>query len=353
MRRILAARLDSLGDVVLTGPAVRALAASSDQICLLAGPKGADAARLLPGVHDVSVLHAPWIDHDTAAVDRASVDRAVAQLESLGCDEAVIFTSAYQSPLPLAMLLRMAGVPRIAGISVAYPGSLLDVCIREDLDVHEVERGLSLARAAGFALAPGDDGSLQMSGRHDEPAVDAGFVLLHPGGTAPARRWSEQRWTALALELVRRGHRIVVTGTEAEHPLAARIVEAITADSRRTADGVALDLTGRTTLAGLIAHIAAARCIVVANTGPAHLAAAAGTPVVSLFAPTVPARRWRPWRVAHVLLGDQTIGCAGCRAVACPVDGHPCLETVTPDDAARAVEVLLAQSAPSPVGVSA
>jgi ADP-heptose:LPS heptosyltransferase len=72
---------------------------------------------------------------------------------------------------------------------------------------------------------------------------------------------------------------------------------------------------------------------VTGNTGPAHLAAAVGTPVVSLFAPTVPLERWRPWQVRHVVLGDQDAACAASRARQCPVPGHPCLGGIT----ARAV----------------
>jgi ADP-heptose:LPS heptosyltransferase len=79
---------------------------------------------------------------------------------------------------------------------------------------------------------------------------------------------------------------------------------------------------------------------VVGNTGPAHLAAAVGTPVVSLFAPTVPAVRWRPWQVPHQLLGDQAALCANSRARVCPVQGHPCLRSVTVDDVLEAVEEL-------------
>jgi ADP-heptose:LPS heptosyltransferase len=79
---------------------------------------------------------------------------------------------------------------------------------------------------------------------------------------------------------------------------------------------------------------------VVGNTGPAHLAAAVGTPVVSLYAPTVPAVRWRPWGVPHVLLGDQEIACAGCRARVCPYEGHPCLGAVSVDEVVAAVEAL-------------
>jgi len=79
------------------------------------------------------------------------------------------------------------------------------------------------------------------------------------------------------------------------------------------------------------------------NTGPMHLAAAVGTPVAAVFAPTVPAERWRPWRAPHVLLGDQDVACAGCRARDCPIAGQPCLAPVGPD----AVVAAVAELAPS------
>ncbi|MBJ7598724.1 glycosyltransferase family 9 protein, partial [Candidatus Nephthysia bennettiae] len=110
-----------------------------------------------------------------------------------------------------------------------------------------------------------------------------------------------------------------------------------------------LDLGGRLPWAGLAEVLDAADAVVVGNTGPAHLAAAVGTPVVSLFAPVVPAARWRPWRVRQVLLGRQDAPCAGSRARLCPVPGHPCLDTVTAEEAAHAVRSL----APAPGAVTA
>jgi ADP-heptose:LPS heptosyltransferase len=87
--------------------------------------------------------------------------------------------------------------------------------------------------------------------------------------------------------------------------------------------------------------LARAAAVVVANTGPAHLAAAVGTPVVSLFAPTVPAARWAPYGVSVTVLGDQQAPCRGSRATTCPVPGHPCLSSVTPGDVARALAGLM------------
>jgi ADP-heptose:LPS heptosyltransferase len=101
-----------------------------------------------------------------------------------------------------------------------------------------------------------------------------------------------------------------------------------------------VDLGGRVDLAGLAEVLAAAEVVVVGNTGPAHLAAAVGTPVVSLFSPVVPAERWRPWGVRHVLVGDQEAACAGSRARICPVPRHPCLDGVPVGEVVTAVERL-------------
>jgi ADP-heptose:LPS heptosyltransferase len=147
----------------------------------------------------------------------------------------------------------------------------------------------------------------------------------------PARAWAPERHAALVEALVAEGRRVVVTGGTAERPLTARV-----AGGRV---GVA-DLGGRVDLAGLAEVLAGAEVVVVGNTGPAHLAAAVGTPVVSLFAPVVPAVRWRPWGVRHVLLGDQGAACAGSRARVCPVAGHPCLDEVPVSDVVAAVATL-------------
>ena len=157
MTRTLAVRLDSLGDVLVTGPAIRALAAGSDHVTLLCGPRGRAAAELLPGVDELVCWRAPWIDPEPDPVDRAEVDGLVARLAAGHHDQAVVFTSFHQSALPTALLLRRAGVARVGAISEDYPGSLLDVRHRFDEDVPEPVRALSLARACGFELPPGDD----------------------------------------------------------------------------------------------------------------------------------------------------------------------------------------------------
>ncbi|MEV4582838.1 glycosyltransferase family 9 protein [Nonomuraea jabiensis] len=237
-RTVLVARPDSAIDVLLAGPAVRAVSAHADRVVFLAGPRGRAAAELLPGVDRVIEWRAPWIDADPPPVTGEHVARLMDALPDAG--EAVILTSFHQSALPLALLLRLRGVGRITAISEDYPGSLLDVRVRIDETRHlpEAERMPAVAAAAGF-----------------EPA-----------------------------------------------------------------DGGAL---------------------VAGNTGPAHLAAAVGTPVVSLFAPVVPAGRWAPYGVPYVLLGDQEGPCKDTRAQTCPIDGHPCLTGVTAEQVVKAVRELI------------
>jgi len=332
----LVARLDSAGDVLLQGPAIRAVAAGSRRVSMLCSPRGEAAAALLPGVDEVLVHAAEWIDHDPRPVGRNAVMGLVDRLAALRLDAAVISTSFHQSPLPLALLLRMAGVPRVGAISVDYPGSLLDVRHLVDDDVHEVERSLSLAAAMGFHPLPGDDGRLRVRRDGSLPTAAAElapFTVVHPGAAAPARAWSPDRHAALVDRLVARGGRVVVTGGGGEIALCAGV-----AGPRRPA---VLNLAGRTDLATLAEVVAAADVVVCGNTGPAHLAAAVGTPVVSLFAPVVPAVRWRPWKVPHALLGWQDAPCAGTRARECPVSGHPCLDGMDPELVVAAIDALL------------
>jgi ADP-heptose:LPS heptosyltransferase len=324
----LVVRMDSMGDVLLAGPAVRAIADGSRRVSFLAGPLGADAARLLPGVDEVLEWSCPWILAHPDPVRRRDVARLVSRVRRLSVDKALILTSFHQSALPMALLLRMAGVPWIGAVSEDYPGALLDLRHPDPGDVHEVNRALSLASTAGFGLPPDDDGRLAVQvDEHLARSVPAVDVVLHPGTSVPARAWPPASWATTCRLLTNSGLRIAVTGSALERPLTASV-----------ADGTnALDLGGRTSLAQLAAVLHRARVVVVANTGAAHLAAATHTPVVSLFAPTVPAVRWAPYGTTVALLGDQEAACRGTRATICPIPGHPCLTTVSPKDVVEAV----------------
>ncbi|WP_405794786.1 glycosyltransferase family 9 protein [Streptomyces longwoodensis] len=322
--RALVTRLDSFGDVLLAGPAIRAVAAHADYVTLLCGPLGAPAAHLLPGVDEVLVWEAPWAGFEPPPVRRRDVEELIAAVRA---DTALVLTSFHQSPLPTALLLRLAGVTRIAADSEDYPGSLLDVRHHRAPHAHEVDAALDLAEAAGFPRPA--DTRLRILPPPDTSALTGAgpYVVVHPGASVPARAWSPARCAQAVRALADAGHRVVVTGGPGERAL-----------TRRVAGNDGVDLGGRTGAPELAGVLARADAVVTGNTGPAHLAAAVGTPVVSLFAPVVPAERWRPYGVPCVLLGDQHTPCADSRARQCPVPGHPCLESVTAHDVRLAVE---------------
>jgi ADP-heptose:LPS heptosyltransferase len=333
MRTVLITRLDNDGDVLLAGPAIRAVAAT-DRVILLVAPSGEQAARLLPGVHDVLVWPCPWTGFSPPDVDPTLENTLIDVLRLAHIGRAMVLTSYHQSPLPMALILRMAGIRWIGAACEDYPGSLLDLRHRAGLG-HEVERALSLVAAAGYRLPAGDGGGLAVKSTLPHISLpEAPFVVVHPGASVPSRAAGPDRMREVVEALAADGRRVVVTGGPGEREL-----------TKHVAAGNGMDLGGRTSYRELAALLAAASCVVVGNTGPAHLAAAVGTPVVSLFAPVVSADGWGPWQVPSVLLGDQQAPCRGSRARQCPVPGHPCLNEVTSGEVVVAVRKLIEEVA--------
>jgi histidinol-phosphate phosphatase family protein len=317
---VLVVRSDSIGDMLLTGPAIRAVAAGAARVTLLCGARGRAAAALLPGVDEIREWTLPWIDPRPGPVNRSAVAGFLYWAERAGIDEAVVFTSYPQSALPLALLLRLARITRISAISDDFPGSLLDVRHRVPAGVPEAERALSLAVAAGFRLPDDDEPVLRLRNRRSD-AADGGYVVVHPGTSVPTRACPPALVADIVAALCAAGFPVVLTGEAQEKALTARIAAA--------SGGAVCDLAGATDLGELASVVARARCVVAANTGPAHLAAAVGTPVVSLFAPTVPFGQWGPYRVPTVRLGDA--------AAASVTPGRPGLSGIDPADVVAAV----------------
>ncbi|MGT2425624.1 glycosyltransferase family 9 protein [Amnibacterium kyonggiense] len=341
-RRVLVVRLDSMGDVIMAGPAVRAVAAREDtEVWFLGGPRGRSAARLLPGIDELRVVGVPWITAVDRPVDASLVAEVDAVVEECRPDEAIILTAAHQSPLPIALLLRLAGVPRILGASVEASAGLLDErWIPGETfpeDVPEPERNLAIVQLAGYALPEGDDGALHVDLPAERAAVlddlPAEYLVVHPGAQYPAREYPAHHFTEVVRLLVEAGHAVAVTGGEHERALTAAV-----------AGEHGIDLGGRLDLGGTAQALAGASAVIVGNTGPAHLAAAVGRPIVSLFSAVVPPERWAPYGVPVELLGRRDAACRGSRATLCPVPGHPCLTSVAPTEVVAAAERLLARA---------
>ncbi|WP_182354270.1 glycosyltransferase family 9 protein [Flaviflexus huanghaiensis] len=350
MTKVLAARLDSLGDILVTGPAIRAVATDAD-VTLLCGPQGKPAADLLPGVSHIHVWKSPWTIVPSPAVTQDGINSLLSFVESANFDEAIIFTSFHQSPLPLALVLRLAGVHRITAASVDFAGSLLDVRLKpgEDFpeDQPEVVRALTIAKAAGYSLPESDDGRMKIvdptgaffgtpghdatqKGTGKEFGPDHPYIVLHPGAAVPARMWPPGHSAAAVDLLSSEGFTVVVTGGRGEKQLTATV-----------AGTTGIDLGGALDLRETADVLANASVVISGNTGPAHLAAAVGTPVVSLYSPVIPPIRWAPYGVPIELLGDQTAACRGSRARECPVPGHPCLASVSPREVLEAAMRLI------------
>ena len=157
-RSILAVRLDGIGDLLMTTPALRALKEGRRRrsLTLLTSPAGAIAARELPFVDDVMVFNAPWMKSgETAAVSPHATQELVTQLRERAFDAAVVFTVFTQSALPAVTVLHLAGIPRRAAYSRENPYALLTHWRADpDLDAHagvrhEVQRQIDLVESLG------------------------------------------------------------------------------------------------------------------------------------------------------------------------------------------------------------
>jgi lipopolysaccharide heptosyltransferase II len=344
-RNILGVRLDSLGDVLMCTPALRALRRSQPgrRLTLLTSPSAALVAPFIPEIDEVIAYAAPWMksspDHEPAA-DLA----CAARLAARGFDAAVIFTTYSQSALPAALLCYLADIPLRLAHCRENPYQLLTDWVPEPEPQqqvrHEVRRQLDLVGSVGCATT---DAGLSFALReHDLRTVrqqlrDAGvdpagrWLLLHPGASAPSRRYPRQHWAELIRQLTAcPGWPVVMTGGADE----TELVDAI-----RAASGVpVVSLAGRLNLGELAAAMRLASAVVCNNSGPAHLASAVGTPVVVTYALTNP--QHTPWQVASRLLYHD-VPCRFCHKSVCPQGHHDCLDKVAPARVADAVCSLL------------
>jgi ADP-heptose:LPS heptosyltransferase len=352
-QRILAVRLDNLGDVLVTTPAIHAIKRSLPQaeITLLASPVGAQAGRLNPDISDVIVYESPQMDPwQVLPHDSAREQAIIAQLKARQFDAAVIFTSFRQCPLVPAYLCYLADIPLRAAASIDGPGSLLTTRHKHpEQMMHEVERGLDLVGALGLAadevdlvLRVPEDARLEMRDwrleieRSQSPIsnLQSPLVVIHPGCSMPARTYPWEMFAEVADLLVERlGATVAVTGAESERELVERVV------GRVANRGAVLPLAGELSFAELCALIEAADLTITNNTGPMHISAAVKTPVVALFALTNPPEQWGPWRVEHRIL-NHDVPCRICYSRTCPY-GHECLRMVSPAMVVEAAAELL------------
>jgi lipopolysaccharide heptosyltransferase II len=313
---------------------------------------------MIPELDDVMVYEAPWMKSAgplAAFPERAATDlEMIEDLRARRFDAAVIFTVYSQSPLPAALFCHLAGIPRRLAHCRENPYSLLTDWVREEEPErfvrHEVQRQLDLVAAVGchtaddrLSLAVSDAARESVRAKLAALGVDlsAPWLVAHPGATAPSRRYPPEHFAEAArLIALECGEQVVFSGSAGERELVDGIRRAMVEPS--------FTVAGELDLAELVALVAEAPLLVSNNTGPAHIAAATGTPVVDIYALTNP--QHTPWRVASRVLSHD-VPCSYCYRSVCPLGHHDCLRLVTPMSVARAAGELLA-ARPERVGAA-
>lgn len=357
-RDVLCVRLDGIGDVLMTTPALRALREQRPdrRITLLTSRAGAQLGELIPEVDRAIAYDAPWMKapggDGSAWRDCATVER----LRACELDAAAIFTVFSQSPLPAALMCQLAGIPLRLAHCRENPYALLSDWVPErepDQGVrHEVERQLDLVAAVGAGTGR-EELSLELPAEARWSALaalrEAGldpaepWLLLHPGASAASRRYPVALYAEAMRDLVERtGRRVAVAGGAADRGTAAELAARIGAAAAVLPTGLSL--------AELCGLIEAAPLVVANNSAPAHVAAAVGTPVVVLYALTNP--QHTPWRVPSRVLSND-VPCRWCYRSVCPEGHHACLRLVAPGDVAQAAVELLSGGRSDGVGTLA
>ena len=341
VRNILAVRLDNIGDVVMLGPALRAVksALPAATITLLGTPAGVQGAPLLPWIDDTIEWRPVWQDVGGCMPHDPDRERElIACLADREFDAALIFTSFSQSPHAPAYVCYLAGIPLRAGESKEFGGSVLTNELSGAPDsMHQVDRNLRLVASLGFTdldtrlqinvagtdrLAAED--LFALSGINPERPI----ALIHPGASAAARRYPSTGYIEAAKLFNASGWQVVVTGTDRERDVVENVVHC--------APG-AVQVAGSTTLGQYAAMIESASVVVCGNTLPMHIADAVGTPVVALYSGTDLESQWQPRFVPHAVLRRETI-CYPCYRFECPI-GQPCL-AIPPADIVSTAESL-------------
>jgi lipopolysaccharide heptosyltransferase II len=343
-KNLLAIRLDNLGDILMTTPALRALRESGEgrRITLLTSPAGAPVTSFIPEIDATIVATLPWMPGPESSP--AAHAELLACLHEKAFDAAVIFTVYSQSPLPAALLCWQAGIPLVLAHCRENPYHLLSNWIPDpephEILRHETRRQLDLVAKVG-AVASDERLSFRLRTEDTQAAIaklrQAGidperrWVVVHPGASAASRRYPPEHFATVVELLADVPHlQLVFTGDDNE----GELIDSI----RHQGGQPTASLAGQLGLGELAAVIARADLLIANNTGPVHIAAALGTPVVDIYALTNP--QHAPWRVPNRVLYHD-VPCRFCYRSVCPQAHHACLRLLDPQRVARAARELL------------
>lgn len=348
-RRLLLLRLERIGDFLMTLGALAAVRrrAPAARIDLVVGSWNGPLARLVSDVDECETLDAPWLARGQAGATVGELVGRALGWRRHGYDLAVNFEPDIRSNA----LLALSGAARRVGYRSGGGGALLTSVCDFDSRAHSAENARRLIDVAlppiDATSAGGEPDTTRLTvpepARQHAETVLAGaprpLVGVHASGGRPVKQWDAARFGETASRLARRhGATIVLTGTDADRVLVDAVRTALPADVR------AIDLAGGLDLVQLAAVLERLDLLVTGDTGPMHLAAAVGTPIVAIFGPSDPAR-WGPLaRSARVV--STELWCRPCNRIRLPptrCTGRTpdCLASVEVDDVCRAAADLL------------
>lgn len=324
--RFLVVRLGSLGDIVHTIPAVAALRRHypAARIDWVVEPQYVPVLSLVKGVDDaVPVALRGGLGSALAAIGR---------LRRVRYDAAIDLQGLIKS----ALLARAVGARRTIGFSTPHlRESLASMFYSEAADpggrTHVVEKSLAALASVGVedvgVTFPLDIPQTAAADVVAGQVGEGGYAVINPGAAWPNKRWPAERFGALAATLrARLGLRSLVLWGPDEQPLAEAVVGHA---------GGAATVAPPTSIVDLFAVLQRARVLISGDTGPLHIGAAVGTPVVALFGPTFPERNG-PWSPEGI-----SISCAGscdCHYERRCRRSTPCIEGIAVEEVVAAVE---------------
>lgn len=269
--------------------------------------------------------------------------RCAAELRHAGFRRGVLLTPS----LSAALIFRLAALPERRGTRTDHRGPLLTEAVSPEAlaGLHRATAYVVLVCQTAPPELPRPKLELSDARRGawralvGEETRDA--IGVFPGGNASSRRWDPDRFRELVQRLADDGHRVIVFGGPAERDL-----------TREVAGDRGLDMGGLTDLPLLAAGLADCRVLVTNDSGPMHLAAAVGTPTVSLWGAGNP-RETCPLGPGHRMVRHAELPCVPCVKNRCPRSGRgtfldeadrECLALVTVDEVHHAVERVLEET---------
>jgi lipopolysaccharide heptosyltransferase II len=314
--RILVLRLERIGDLLMTLPAIQDIRtlAPAAEIDLAVGTWNIPLAEAIPAVTHVETLDAAWLTREGGGLNMPSLLRAARRWRRRDYDLAINFEPDVRSNL----LLGGAGAKRTAGWTSGGGGPLLDLALEYDVRAHTTANARRLVHQV-FGRTPLESSRPLLAIPEDArraamariPAGSPGpLVAVHPSGGRPIKQWEPEKFAAVAQRLSEElGATIVLTGGKSDRALVDVVKVALPAR-------VVVDVAGDSDVLVLAAILDRVDLLVTADTGPMHLAAAVGTPVVAVFGPSDPARYFPGGPLDRLVRID--LPCSPCNRIRLP-----------------------------------